>query len=104
MAMVEPGDVVIDATGTRSLLRDHLAPGADGADPEANTLSFLVEHALVITFRYGQTYVCNEFCEYDKTVENPRAGQARRRRRRRGAHGDRLRPPAPEAADPLLTA
>ena len=35
MAMVQPGDVVIDCTGTRSVLRGHLMPGA--ADGEANT-------------------------------------------------------------------
>ena len=28
MAMLEPGDVLIDCTGSRSLLRDHLVPGA----------------------------------------------------------------------------
>ena len=70
-AMVEPGDVVIDCTGTRSLLRDHLAPGLGDVDGEANTLNFMFEHALVITFLYSQTYVCNEYCKYYKNVENP---------------------------------
>jgi 2-polyprenyl-6-methoxyphenol hydroxylase-like FAD-dependent oxidoreductase len=64
IAMVEPGDVLIDCTGSRSLLRDHLAP--------ENTLNFLFEYALVITFLYSQTYVCNEFCKYYKNVENAR--------------------------------
>jgi 2-polyprenyl-6-methoxyphenol hydroxylase-like FAD-dependent oxidoreductase len=62
IAMVEPGDVLIDCTGSRSLLRDHLAP--------ENTLNFLFEYALVITFLYSQTYVCNELCKYYKNVEN----------------------------------
>lgn len=63
IAMVEPGDVLIDCTGTKSLFRDRLAP--------ENTLSFLFEHALVITFLYSQTYACNEFCKYYKNAENP---------------------------------
>jgi 2-polyprenyl-6-methoxyphenol hydroxylase-like FAD-dependent oxidoreductase len=63
IATVEPGDVLIDCTGTNSLLRDQLAP--------ENTLNFLFEHALVITFLYSQTYACNEFCKYYKNVENP---------------------------------
>ena len=30
MAMLEPGDILIDCTGSKSLLRDHLIAGADG--------------------------------------------------------------------------
>jgi 2-polyprenyl-6-methoxyphenol hydroxylase-like FAD-dependent oxidoreductase len=71
IAMVAPGDVVIDCTGTNSLLRDHLVPGDGDGDPGANTLNFLFEHALVITFLYSQSYACNEFCKYYKNVENP---------------------------------
>ncbi len=67
-AMLEPGDILIDCTGSRSLLRDRLVPG-NGAD-EPNTLSFLFEHALVMTFLYSQTYTCNEYCKYYKNVEN----------------------------------
>ena len=72
MAMVEPGDIVIDCTGSRSLLRDHLTLGSGDVDRSANTLSFVFEHALVVTFLYGQTYVCDEYCKYYKNVENPR--------------------------------
>ncbi len=72
LAMVEPGDLVIDCTGSKSLLRDHLTLGAGDVVREANTLSFVFEHALVVTFLYGQTYVCNEYCKYYKNVENPR--------------------------------
>lgn len=72
LAMVEPGDVVIDCTGSRSLLRDHLTLGSGDVDGSANTLSFVFEHALVVTFLYGQTYVCDEYCKYYKNVENPR--------------------------------
>jgi 2-polyprenyl-6-methoxyphenol hydroxylase-like FAD-dependent oxidoreductase len=72
LAMVEPGDIVIDCTGSRSLLRDHLTLGAGDVVREANTLSFVFEHALVVTFLYGQTYVCDEYCKYYKNVENPR--------------------------------
>jgi 2-polyprenyl-6-methoxyphenol hydroxylase-like FAD-dependent oxidoreductase len=72
LAMVEPGDIVIDCTGSRSLLRDHLTLGVGDVVREANTLSFVFEHALVVTFLYGQTYVCDEYCKYYKNVENPR--------------------------------
>ena len=69
MAMLEPGDVLIDSTGNRSLLRDQLVPG--GADEGANTLEIRLEYALVITFLYGQPYDCNEHCKYYKNIENP---------------------------------
>jgi 2-polyprenyl-6-methoxyphenol hydroxylase-like FAD-dependent oxidoreductase len=66
--MIEPGDILIDCTGARSLLRDHLVPGGGEG---ANTFNFVFEHALVMTFLYSQTYVCNEFCKYYKNAENP---------------------------------
>ena len=71
MAMLEPGDILIDCTGARSLLRDDLAPGSGEVDGDANTFTFMFEHVLVITFLYGQTYACNEYCKYYKNVENP---------------------------------
>src|SRR5215813_11268962 len=70
-AMLEPGDVLIDATGSRSLLRDHLVPGPSEGEQGANTLQVRLEYALVITFLYGQKYDCNEFCKYTKNLENP---------------------------------
>ena len=71
MAMLEPGDVLIDCTGSKSLLRDHLAvPGPREADDRANTLKIRLEYALVITFLYGEPYDCNEFCKYYKNIEN----------------------------------
>ena len=36
----------------------------------ANTLTFRLEYALVITFLYGQPYDCNEHCKYYKNIEN----------------------------------
>ena len=71
MAMLEPGDILIDCTGSKSLLRDHLAPGSGEVDGGANTLNIRLEYALVITFLYGQTYDCNEYCKYYKNIENP---------------------------------
>jgi hypothetical protein len=68
MAMLEPGDLLIDSTGSRSLLRDHLVPGVAGEG--ANTLKVRLEYALVITFLYGQPYDCNEYCKYYKNIEN----------------------------------
>jgi 2-polyprenyl-6-methoxyphenol hydroxylase-like FAD-dependent oxidoreductase len=70
MAMLEPGDIVIDCTGSNSLLRDHLAPGSGAVYGGANTLNIRLEYALVITFLYGQTYACNEYCKYYKNMEN----------------------------------
>ena len=71
MAMLEPGDVLVDCTGSSSLLRDHLVPGSGDVGRDTNTLNFVFEHALVITFLYSQTYSCNEYCKYYKNVENP---------------------------------
>ena len=68
MAMLEPGDVLIDSTGSRSLLRDHLVPGEV---EDTNTVNVRLEYALVITFLYGQSYDCNEYCKYYKNIENP---------------------------------
>ncbi len=70
MAMLVPGDIVIDCTGSKSLLRDHLVPGTGEAG--ANTFNIRLEYALVITFLYGQPYDCNEHCKYYKNIENPR--------------------------------
>ena len=70
MAMLEPGDILIDCTGSKSLLRDHLAPDSGEVDGGTNTLSIRLEYALVITFLYGQTYDCNEYCKYYKNIEN----------------------------------
>ena len=72
MAMLQPGDVLIDSTGSRSLLRDHLAPGSGDVEEGANTLNVRLEYALVITFLYGQPYDCNEYCKYYKNIENAR--------------------------------
>ena len=70
IAMLEPGDVLIDCTGSRSLLRDLLVPGSAEVDEDANTLKIRLEYALVITFLYGQPYDCNEHCKYYKNIEN----------------------------------
>jgi hypothetical protein len=70
-AMLQPGDVLIDCTGSRSLLRDQLVPGSSEVDEGANTLKVRLEYALVITFLYGQKYDCNEYCKYAKNIENP---------------------------------
>ncbi len=72
LAMLEPGDILIDSTGSRSLLRDHLAAGDGSVAEGANTLNVRLEYALVVTFLYGQPYDCNEYCKYYKNLENPR--------------------------------
>ena len=70
LAMLEPGDILIDCTGSNSLLRDHLVPASGRADGVTNTLKIRLEYALVITFLYGQTYNCNEHCKYYKNADN----------------------------------
>jgi len=71
IALVEPGDILVDCTGSRSVLRDLLVPGE--IDPTVhgrNTTRFRLEYALVVTFLYDQHYACNEFCKYYKNVDN----------------------------------
>ena len=70
MAMLGPGDILIDCTGSRSLLRDHLLPGSGDADEGANTVNIRLEYALVVTFLYGQLYACTEYCKYNNNIEN----------------------------------
>jgi len=72
MSMLEPGDILVDSTGSRSLLRDRLIPPPDEPVDGVNTLTVRLEYALVITFLYGQPYDCNEYCKYYKNVDNPR--------------------------------
>ena len=43
---------------------------ADEVEGGRNTLNIRLEYALVITFLYGQTYDCNEYCKYYKNIEN----------------------------------
>ena len=70
LELVEPGDVLVDCSGTRALMRDLLLPGADLDVPGRNTQLFHLEHSLVITFLYGQHYECNEYCKYYKNIES----------------------------------
>jgi 2-polyprenyl-6-methoxyphenol hydroxylase-like FAD-dependent oxidoreductase len=69
IAMVGPGDILVDCTGTRSVMRDSLEPGSD-AVVDGNTTRFRMEHALVVTFLYGQHYACNEYCKFYKNAGN----------------------------------
>jgi 2-polyprenyl-6-methoxyphenol hydroxylase-like FAD-dependent oxidoreductase len=70
IGLLEPEDILIDSTGCKSLLRDHLVPGSGDVVTGANTFEIRLEYALVITFLYGQTYECNEYCKYYKNVGN----------------------------------
>jgi 2-polyprenyl-6-methoxyphenol hydroxylase-like FAD-dependent oxidoreductase len=69
-AMLAEGDVLIDCTGCKSLLRDHLTPGPATGTKDANTFNVHLEYAIVVTFVYGQQYLCNEYCKYYKNSEN----------------------------------
>src|SRR5262245_59695708 len=70
IAKIEPGAMLIDCTGSRSLLRDQLSMDGDVGEDDANTVKVRLEYALVITFLYGQHYDCNEYCKYYKNIEN----------------------------------
>ena len=70
MGMLRPGDALIDTTGCRALLRDHLVPSSGEVQEDANTVRVRLEYALIITFLYGQPYDCNEYCKYYKNIEN----------------------------------
>ena len=70
--MLEPGDILVDCTGTPSLMRDLLVPGEDLGERGRNTQKYRLEYALVVTFLYDQHYECNEWCKYYKNVENAR--------------------------------
>jgi len=70
IAMLGPRDILIDCTGCKSLLRDHLVPGPDTGNKDANTFNIQLEYAIVVTFVYNQEYQCNEHCKYYKNVEN----------------------------------
>ena len=71
IAMLQPGDVLIDSTGSNSLLRDRLTIDSGATNGDANTVKIRLEYALVITFLYGRQYNCNEYCKYYKNIENP---------------------------------
>lgn len=70
MAILKPGDILIDCTGCKSLIRDHLVPGPEAGNQDANTFNIHLENAIVVTFIYGQQYNCNEYCKYYKNAEN----------------------------------
>jgi hypothetical protein len=70
LSMLEPGDILVDCTGCKSLLRDHLSPGPGAGEKDANTFNIQLEYAIVVTFVYSQQYQCNEYCKYYKNAEN----------------------------------
>jgi hypothetical protein len=70
IAMLRPGDILIDCTGCKSLFRDHLVPGPQAGKTDANTFNIHLENAIVVTFVYGQQYNCNEYCKYYKNADN----------------------------------
>jgi 2-polyprenyl-6-methoxyphenol hydroxylase-like FAD-dependent oxidoreductase len=70
ITMLNPGDILIDCTGCKSLLRDFLSPGPAIGNKDANTFNIQLEYAIVVTFLYGQEYQCNEHCKYYKNEGN----------------------------------
>jgi hypothetical protein len=70
LAMTGPEDILIDCSGSRSLLRDHVSPAFGGDGGDTNVFKVRLEYALVITFLYSQMYVCDEYCKYYKNAEN----------------------------------
>ncbi|MCU7552860.1 hypothetical protein OCK74_27320 [Chitinophagaceae bacterium LB-8] len=70
ITMLGPGDILVDCTGCKSLIRDHLATGPESGNKDANTFNIQLEYAIVVTFVYGQQYQCNEHCKYYKNEQN----------------------------------
>jgi len=72
ISMLEPGDIMIDSAGSRSLVRDYLQPVAAPVDAggATNTVTIRLEYAIVVTFLYSRPYDCNESCKYYKNAEN----------------------------------
>jgi 2-polyprenyl-6-methoxyphenol hydroxylase-like FAD-dependent oxidoreductase len=71
LAMLEPDDILVDCTGSRSLMRDLLLPGDDLTARDRNTRRYRMEYALVVTFLVGEHYACDEFCKYYKNRGSP---------------------------------
>jgi hypothetical protein len=69
--LIGPNDIVIDCTGCKSLLRDHLVPEWDPAHERGNTNRILMEHSALVTFVVDKRYECNEYCKYYKNVDSP---------------------------------
>src|SRR4029453_80375 len=46
IGMLGPRDILIDCTGCKSLLRDHLVPGPDIGNKDANTFNIQLENAI----------------------------------------------------------
>jgi 2-polyprenyl-6-methoxyphenol hydroxylase-like FAD-dependent oxidoreductase len=72
MAMLRPEDILIDCSGGNSLLRDHVAPPVRLVGGGDNTFKIQLEYALMVTFLYSQTYICDEYCKYYKNIDNYR--------------------------------
>ena len=72
MALLAPNEILIDCTGSNSLLRDHLIPATAEAFSAVgrNTQTIRLEYAVNISFLYGKPYACNEFCKYFKNRGN----------------------------------
>ena len=68
--MLGPDDILVDCTGTRSVMRDLLVPGEDLTAKDRNTKRFRLEYALVVTFLYNQHYNCDEYCKFYKNRGN----------------------------------
>ena len=70
-AMLAPADILVDCTGSHSLMRDRLLPGDELTERGRNTQHFRLEYTLVVTFLYDRHFACNEWCKYYKNLENP---------------------------------
>jgi len=54
ISMLGTGDLLIDCSGCKSLLRDHLVPGPGMGSKDDNTFNVQLEYAIVVTFLYSQ--------------------------------------------------
>ena len=70
LALLEPGDILVDCTGSRSLMRDLLLPGDDLTARAATRSGSASSTRWSSPSSTGQQYVCNEYCKYYKNREN----------------------------------
>ena len=73
VATLEPGDILIDCTGSRSLLRDHLMPGADGVGGVSRTRSTSDSNTRSSSPSCtASSTTATSICKYAKNAENDR--------------------------------
>ena len=74
--MLEPGDILVDCTGTQLAAARPLVPGVDPT-PRRGTRAVPPRVRPGRHVPYGRPYECNEYCKYYKNLENPATSSSR---------------------------